>query len=361
MINKIVPVPNFSIILPGGCNAKCDFCFWQQEKATKNYVAKLSKTLSALPEYFRSISLTGGEPTLSKHLEPVLHSIDNDRWDRIVLTTNGTNLLSIDRELLSEKVNFINISRRSVDDNENWDIFNSKSVPRLSKIECIIDDMNKIGIPVNINCVLRGQFKSKEDVFKFIYEMKNCNASSITFRVEQNTEKDSNGTAVDVSLEESWFSDYQKIYDNECPVCRSVSQIIRGIKVSWKSAYNEPSKQLNDVAYEAIFHPSGKVTSDWESTEEIDLNNLISWNYENNEPYIHANSLEESKDNYIKELENALDSLQNQMATTESELDRCESLLENKKIEIEDVKKVLNKDKGPYIGDCSSSGFGSCG
>ncbi len=31
--NKLVsPSPNLSIMLPGWCNAKCEFCFWNREQ-----------------------------------------------------------------------------------------------------------------------------------------------------------------------------------------------------------------------------------------------------------------------------------------------------------------------------------------
>jgi len=27
--------PNLSIVMPGGCNAKCDFCFWKKSTAER--------------------------------------------------------------------------------------------------------------------------------------------------------------------------------------------------------------------------------------------------------------------------------------------------------------------------------------
>jgi organic radical activating enzyme len=82
--------PNFTVMLPGACNAKCGFCFWNhkdgQIKPPTDYMEKLADVVSKLsPETFPAVSLTGGEPTLSKYLKPVFGLLRSSRyWDRIV-------------------------------------------------------------------------------------------------------------------------------------------------------------------------------------------------------------------------------------------------------------------------------------
>ena len=68
--------PNVSIIVPGGCNANCSFCFWKHEASRKDYIEWLKETLDNIPDEFRSLSLTGGEPTLGL-LNEVLSVIDS--------------------------------------------------------------------------------------------------------------------------------------------------------------------------------------------------------------------------------------------------------------------------------------------
>jgi len=66
-LNLINEEPNFSIIVPTGCNAHCDFCFWNRghsEVDPVEYLNQLCETLDALPDDFEQCSITGGEPTM---------------------------------------------------------------------------------------------------------------------------------------------------------------------------------------------------------------------------------------------------------------------------------------------------------
>ena len=52
-----VPEPNLSIILPGGCNAHCPFCFWKRDTELPRgpYAEALTRVLSSLPPQFLSL------------------------------------------------------------------------------------------------------------------------------------------------------------------------------------------------------------------------------------------------------------------------------------------------------------------
>jgi len=63
--------PNTTVMLPGSCNAHCDFCFWDRNEAKvkppENYIEEVLRLISILPPEFHVLSISGGEPTLSKY------------------------------------------------------------------------------------------------------------------------------------------------------------------------------------------------------------------------------------------------------------------------------------------------------
>ena len=46
--------------------------------------------------------------------------------------------------------------------------------------------------------------------------------------------------------------------------------MVSGIPVIFKASFVEPSKTIGAV-YELIYHPSGKLTSDWSGENEVDF------------------------------------------------------------------------------------------
>ena len=124
-MKQLSAVQNLSIIMPGQCNANCNFCFWRSDKEPQDYIQQLKATLDSMPEEFAQISLTGGEPCISPYFRDVLNVIDKKRYPKVVLTTNGTSLI---KQLVCPefaKVDHLNISRHHFDDAINNEIFNS--------------------------------------------------------------------------------------------------------------------------------------------------------------------------------------------------------------------------------------------
>ena len=181
--------PNLSIIVPGPCNAKCGFCFWKlPPKADKNYIQDLKKTLDSMPEDFHQISLTGGEPTLSYLLPEILKVIDRQKYNKVVLTTNGT---ALQKFLLNDKdwenfPNHINISRHHFDDAINAEIFNSKSIIDTDKLQSVIQIAHYNNIDVTLNCVLTKHLTYHDDILGFITYAKNV--GPMLFVSERNME-----------------------------------------------------------------------------------------------------------------------------------------------------------------------------
>ena len=153
--------PNFSLVLPGTCNARCSFCFWQEEKEAKlkDFLLNLDRSLKALPLEFKQISITGGEPTLSPLFEDVLalikqhRNLEGSSWNKVVLTTNGHNL-KVMMKYLRGVVDHVNISRHAIKDEDNQAIFGTDTVPTAADLYKLTQSLNKRGIDATLNVVL---------------------------------------------------------------------------------------------------------------------------------------------------------------------------------------------------------------
>lgn len=258
--------PNLSLVVPGGCNAKCDFCFWKKSKPCNNYLEKLNNILEGLPSQFYQLSITGGEPTLSPYLESIINIINRDIFTHTVLTTNGAKILDFVPKL-EGKIDHINISRHHFDDNINDSIFKSKMLTT-EELKNVTNELNKIGIDVTFSAVLNEKLSTKEDTDKYIQFAKECGASQVFFRKPH-------GNLEPTEVEKA----YENYKSNEysCPVCRTKVQKIDGINVSWKASLEEPSKELGTI-YELIVNENAEVTKDWEGKLKVNYNN-ISENY----------------------------------------------------------------------------------
>lgn len=269
--NLTIQNPNFSIVMPGGCNAKCKFCFWEKNKTCKNYLENLSNILNKLPDNFTQISITGGEPTISPYLKEVLNLIDKSKFKKVVLTTNGHKLLET-LHLFEGIVDHVNISRHHDDEEINNKIFGTKMVDKKT-LKIITNELNKIGIDVTFSSVLNENLKTSKDVKNYINFAKECGSSQIFFRKPHGT--------ISPSSTEKLYEDYK--YDEfKCPACRSRYQLIEGMNIIWKSSLMEPSLELNKI-YELIFNEKGELTKDWEGNSKVDINENFSMDYKLNE------------------------------------------------------------------------------
>ena len=164
MRDFIIDDPNFSIIMPGGCNASCYFCFYKYQPKTEmkkeQWFEKLQKTINKLPIKFQQVSITGGEPTLN--IENLTRTVNilRSRFKKIVLSTNGFNLSKLDKIVNNHLVDYINISRHFPSWIDNVDIFKTnKGVKTTHELRLFIEKTHKYGIPVTINCVVTPKLK----------------------------------------------------------------------------------------------------------------------------------------------------------------------------------------------------------
>ena len=121
---------NFSIFVDDVCNADCPFCvahvrythknmIYQKPRIKDNdeYLKRLEEILEYIRQFNPSVSLTGGEPTLSPLIIKIIELIDKYKFRKRTITTNGTNLLTtINNSTVLDKLiecdfDYINISR----------------------------------------------------------------------------------------------------------------------------------------------------------------------------------------------------------------------------------------------------------
>ncbi len=273
----LVSDPNFSVMMPGKCNAKCDFCFWDRDNAAnKSPLDKYAQTMydyiMDLPFDFRQLSLTGGEPTISPVFLNVLSKVkilkEINRIDKVVLTTNGVKLDRYVNEIC-ESVDHVNISRHHYDEEENRKIYKTKSVPTSEQIKKTIPKFHKKGVDICFNCVVPPTV-SVEFCEKFIEYAKKIGVVAVNFRLYHN------------SMEES---PTQKLFEKKygaaniatCPVCRTASMWIDKFQVNFKYSVLEPTKHWNGI-YELVMQPNGDVSSNWSGTDlvtAIEINSML--------------------------------------------------------------------------------------
>jgi len=291
-VNTVID-PNFSIIMPTGCNAKCSFCFWKPKKASRDWSQKLLQTLAKLPEQFWQISITGAEPTSDfLLLAGTLRKIKRykHKFPKVVLTTNGYKLAKFladpkRYELFGQVVNHVNISRHHWKDDKNLLMFNAKpsSIPTQEELGELCSKLNTLGIDVNLNCVLhhfdfafspRSIYgcssetcnQEASSIHNMLGLVKQVNASSICFRVPS---KDDSLTSKHHTEKAFIDKGYKEISHSECPVCSSTTYLIDGVRCTWKYSIPEPVDKMQDLIYEAVFHPNGKLTADWKGECEL--------------------------------------------------------------------------------------------
>lgn len=258
--------PNTTILLPGSCNADCGFCFWNKSgadiKPPKDYVKMVEENLKKLPDAFRVLSISGGEPTLSPWFNKILIMLSKYRrqnhLDRVVLTTHGGNLLP-NLGAVGCVVDHINISRHAIGTEANQEIFKTKKILSDDQLKMLIKRIHSdTPCDVTINCVIPPDVTTQfcEDFIK--YAKDTLGADAVSFR------KIASDTIPTIA-EHAFAAVHGILSETKCPVCRGMEQKVDGYTVRWKGSVNEPSIDTGGV-YEAIIHPDGKAYADWGMT-----------------------------------------------------------------------------------------------
>lgn len=105
--NKVITI---KLVIPGGCNCKCPFCYMKDYDAVmandfqefhKHYLRSLVDLIEKIGDKNPiSLDITGNEPTLNlTQFITILRELDEadikSKVQRVTLTTNGFNLMKV--------------------------------------------------------------------------------------------------------------------------------------------------------------------------------------------------------------------------------------------------------------------------
>ena len=248
--------PNFSIIVPTGCNARCAFCFWKQSETIDKdkYLNNLEKMIAALPEHFKQCSITGGEPTALPWLIDIL-AIVRKRFNKVVMSSNGYKLSANQMSFIDH----LNISRHDIMDRLNKRVFKTDTVPNMDRLKQLCQTANEYGVDVTLNRVLPEITNESDIISTYIYLAKAVGANHVCFRKEHSDLK---------PLPVTQYFNQKRFNETSCPACKSYSQYIDGMKVTWKYNVLEPTEVMTGL-YELVFHPDGVASTDWVKTNIV--------------------------------------------------------------------------------------------
>ena len=239
--------PNFSIVMPTGCNAKCSFCYWEPEMGSN--LDKFKEVIRDLPPEFEQCSITGGEPTMANDLMQWIR-VANKRFGKVVLNTNGYKLT----DAIIQSVDFVNISVHHYDRYSNCKIFGTDTVP--DKVQ--LKEMCKHG-NVTFNCVLDDGFADFQFIMDYIKFAKYCGAK-VAFRKYYS----------DLTILDKVDLDDTLTGEHSCGACLHRYHKINDVDVTFKYSVPETNECMSDP-YEVILQANGKATYDWAGKKEVDF------------------------------------------------------------------------------------------
>lgn len=299
---------NLSIFVDDKCNADCQFCVAQlryehrgvlygKEHITSDaeYMEKLKNILVQVRPLNPSISITGGEPTISNRLVPIIKLVDELGFRKRTITTNGSGLFRvIDKKpvlqhLVDCKFDHLNLSRTSIDESLNKEIMRyEKNTEYCSNemIQKIADYVDGSQLKIRMSCLLLkasvcdvNGMKSYVDFYKeygidnFIfrqlmdYDHRAVNQEKIRYcdknKVELNNvwaEMESHPEMVPY-LNLVGYYYYVEIYKYDgCTIASESADL--------EKQYTEKAKNKNMI-YEMVFHTSGALSGSWVPNEEV--------------------------------------------------------------------------------------------
>ena len=299
---------NFSIFVDDICNADCKFCVAQLRYAHRNllynkihiknkreYLKRLEEVLKVVRPLNPSVSITGGEPTISPILTDVLKLVDKYGFRKRTITTNGSGLFNIQdgdtilNNLIKYHWDHLNISRTSYDDNINRKIMRYEKDTEYSSMEDlkkILDIANKSPLKHRISCLLlKESVNSVEEIKKYVDEYIKVGANNFIFRELMdydhkavNKEKIEYCDSNKIKLNDIW-EDFEK-YPELKPYLNILGYYYyveiykyKGCTIASESAdlnqqYVEKEKN-KDTVYEMVFHTNGNLCGGWIDNEEI--------------------------------------------------------------------------------------------
>lgn len=229
------------------------------------YMHTLERNILSLPPPFTQVSISGGEPTLlSKEEFRSMLTFLRRKFKKIVLNTNGHRLLSLLRDdYIRENIDHINLSRHSINDDENRAVFGTDTIPDTDEILKI----NNLK-PVRLNCI----FRDKIDYQPWISYAHGTHSTGIAFRRLAKL-----GVKTTSSLERELDADsgVELLFKSKCRVCYGSHYKTNGLSLVVRYSVDEPKDYMKkDTIYEIITDGNGDLNYMWDNTPATKLTNL---------------------------------------------------------------------------------------
>ncbi len=157
------PVTGLRISVTDDCNLNCFYCHREGCPASfrKMTAEEIGKIVEVAVEFgIREIKLTGGEPLLRDDIVEIVRAVSRSEIDEVSMTTNGTLLSGMARELVEAGLHRVNISLDTLDPSTFRRITGNGSISDvLAGVDAAIDaGLN----PVKLNMVLLAGLNENE-------------------------------------------------------------------------------------------------------------------------------------------------------------------------------------------------------
>lgn len=298
---------NLSIFTDDYCNADCKFCvaqlryehrsmLYKKDKLSDSeYMKKLEKVLTAIRPLNPSISITGGEPSMSGKLIPILELVNSLGFRKRTITSNGSHLLdtvngnTIIEHLIKNHWDHLNISRTSPSDEINQTIMRYNSTEGYCSndmLNAILEISNNSPMKHRLSCLLlKDSVNSVEKIKEFMDYYIELGANNFIFRelmdydiTAVNQEKIAYCQHNKIRLNDIW-EDFEK-YPEFVPYMNILGYYYyveiykyKNATVASESAdLNQQSKEFAthpNTIYEMVFHPNGNLCGSWIDNEKI--------------------------------------------------------------------------------------------
>ena len=298
---------NFSIFIDEFCNADCKFCVAQLRYENKKllyhkehlpddiWLKRCEEILKLVRPLNPSISITGGEPTLSKKLVPVLQMVDALGFRKRTITTNGSYLfhkvdgLPIIDHLIRNHWDHLNISRPSISDADARSIMRFSNEYNFTSNEMVRDilaEANKSSLKHRLSCLLLKEGVNSVDMMKaYVDTYMALGANNFIFRelmdydtTAVNVEKMEYCQSNKVRLNDIWeqfdgrtdFIPWLNIlgYYYYVEIYKYGNAVVASESANLNQQTVEVAKHPNMV-YEMVFHTNGNLCASWIDKERI--------------------------------------------------------------------------------------------
>lgn len=308
---------NLSVFVGDKCNGSCDFCVAQLRyfqdgvdyikpaiKDDSDYFNRLRYVLKTTKPLNPSISLTGGEPTISPRLPGIIQILKEYDVRKRTITTNGAGLMlnikgsndTIMDRLIDYELAYLNMSRAHYDEEKNQRLMKLENPAFSNKqLEEVVAIANTNGIRPRLSCVLLdGEIDSIKEMKKYMDWAESIGVDNVVFRqlmkFDENTVKSGiipeycKLHAIDlIPIWEAIDSDKEFVFEAQVLGYYYYVEIYKygGIDMvsemaDLKQIDKEKKRKIAKLGeiptiYELVFHPNGNLCGSWREWKDVIL------------------------------------------------------------------------------------------